>query len=292
MTSISVGIFVYNEEKNIGRLLESLMNQQIVNCRIDEIIIVSSGSTDKTDDIIKEFVSRYNRITLILQKRREGKASAINEFLRIAKNAIVVISSGDIIFSKDAIDKLINPLLSSESVGLTSVNPIPTNNPKTFMGFVSTMQWRLHNLFERHGEAIAFRKSIVNEISKNTAVDEAWIEAVIYNKGFSAIHVNEAIVYNKGPESISDFLKQRRRHYAGHLDLEKRTNYKVSSLHIVNSLKIIIKEAKKEVPRLHFFFGYIILELYSRLLGAWDYYIKKKNHAIWNIAGTTKEVIK
>ena len=55
-------------------------------------------------------------------------------------------------------------------------------------------------------------------------------------------------------------------------------------------LKLTIKEAKKEIPRLHFFFGYIILEFYSRLLGAWDYHIKKENPYIWDIAESTKEV--
>ena len=46
---ISVIIPTYNEEKNISKLLYSLLNQ---SHKPDEIIISDGGSTDKTVDII------------------------------------------------------------------------------------------------------------------------------------------------------------------------------------------------------------------------------------------------
>ena len=53
---ISVGIMAFNEEKNIGRLLKAILSQKLNQIKITEIIVVSDGSTDKTDEIVKNFV--------------------------------------------------------------------------------------------------------------------------------------------------------------------------------------------------------------------------------------------
>src|SRR5258708_38145197 len=63
---------------------------------------------------------------------------------------------------------------------------------------------------------IAFRK-IFERIPYHTAVDEASIEPVIRGQGYKAAYVPGAIVHNKGPETLKDFLSQRRRIYPGHL---------------------------------------------------------------------------
>ncbi|QMT85456.1 glycosyltransferase family 2 protein [Companilactobacillus pabuli] len=49
---ISVVIRTYNEEKHIGEVLESLQKQTYKNY---EIVIVDSGSTDGTVEILKKF---------------------------------------------------------------------------------------------------------------------------------------------------------------------------------------------------------------------------------------------
>ena len=79
---VSIGIFVYNEEKNIRNILNALLNQNLMRISISEIVVVSSGSTDQTDEIVKDLSKRNKKIKLIVQKKREGKASAINLFLR------------------------------------------------------------------------------------------------------------------------------------------------------------------------------------------------------------------
>ena len=48
---ISVVLTTKNEEKNIGNLLESLLNQE----EPYEVLVVDSDSTDKTQDIVKEY---------------------------------------------------------------------------------------------------------------------------------------------------------------------------------------------------------------------------------------------
>jgi glycosyltransferase involved in cell wall biosynthesis len=70
---VSVGICAYNEEENIGALLENLLTQQSLPHN-SEIIVVCSGCTDETPSIVEKFARKDKRVKLILEEERRGKA--------------------------------------------------------------------------------------------------------------------------------------------------------------------------------------------------------------------------
>ena len=88
MLTLSIGIMAYNEEANIGRLLSSLLGQSLAHAKLTEIFVVASGCTDRTEEIVNFYVQKDDRIKLVTQPRREGKASAINLFLSRASGDI------------------------------------------------------------------------------------------------------------------------------------------------------------------------------------------------------------
>src|SRR3989344_7160699 len=91
---VSVGIAAYNEEHNIARLLNSVLTQKLRSVIISEILVISSGSTDNTNSIVKSYADKkYNKIKLIRQSKRLGKASAVNLILTRAKKDIIVLVS-------------------------------------------------------------------------------------------------------------------------------------------------------------------------------------------------------
>ena len=293
--SCCIGVTAYNEEANIQFLLESLLKQRLTTCRITKIIVVASGCTDNTEQIVRSLARKDNKITLVVQKKREGKASAINLFLSKADGEIAVIESGDTIPDEDTIENLINPF-HDPKIGMTGAHPIPVNSDKTFMGFTAHLFWRLHHqLALQHpklGELIAFR-NIFKKIPKNTAVDEASIEAIITKAGYHIHYAKDAIVYNKGPETIKDFLKQRRRIAAGHKHLEKTQKYQVSTTKISNIFALfcqLLNTVSWNGKTVLWTCGAVFLELTGRLLGYFDYHIKKKNPFTWDIAHSTKNL--
>src|SRR5215469_11970125 len=85
----SIGIMAYNEEANIARTLQSVLEQTGPSIRIDEVIVVASGCTDRTVPIVSEMALQEPRIRLCIQEKREGKASAINLFLKEATSPVV-----------------------------------------------------------------------------------------------------------------------------------------------------------------------------------------------------------
>lgn len=294
MIECTVGIMAYNEEKNIGRLLSALLRQKLDKVMIKKIVVVASGCTDKTAKIVQGYCAKYPQVNLIIEKERRGKSAAINLFLKSVNTPVVVLESADTLPLFNTIENLVY-CFENPKVGMSGGHPLPQNNPNTFLGFTNHLLWTLHHLLSlerpKMGELVAFR-NVVPSIPEESAVDETSIEAYIHKKGMEIIYLPKALVLNKGAENIKDFIKQRRRIYAGHLYIDRHHNYQVTTLNAFKILGLILKNVRI-TPRTFFWLvGAIAVEAMGRYLGVFDYYVRKKNHAVWQIAESTKNLAK
>lgn len=288
----SVGITAYNEEANIGKLLAAMLAQELEQVAITEIIVVASGCTDQTVPMIRAYVAQDPRVKLIVQEKREGKTSAINEFLLAAQEEICVLQSGDTLPRADSIENLVKPF-ENPQVGMTGAQKIPVNVPEHVVGYMSHLRLEMeHQLcleIPRLGELIAFRK-VFNQLPPDVAMDEAFVEALVIRRGLEVHYAPDAVVYNMGPDTLSEFILQRRRNYAGHLHLVHKYGYKVSSLESGRVMRIALDEVWNAMRLIGTLAWLAIVEAYARLLGTYDYYIKGRKHVIWDMAWSTKNV--
>ena len=288
----SVGITAYNEEANIRQILDAMLDQHLHDVEITEIIVVASGCTDHTVPIVQDYVARYPRIKLFIQEHREGKTSAINVFLRHAQEDICVLESGDTLPRYNSVEALVS-MFADPRVGMTGAQKVPVNTPDHIVGYLSHLRLQLeHELcleIPRLGEMIAFRK-VFDHIPPDVAMDEAFVEALVIQRGLHVRYAPDAVVYNMGPTTIRDFIRQRRRNHAGHLYLKHKYQYRVSSLDTRRVLRItfgIVWGAIRLIGGLGLL---ALIEFYSRLLGAYDYYVKRDRHEVWDMAWSTKRV--
>ncbi|MFQ5645471.1 MAG: glycosyltransferase [bacterium] len=311
----TVGLTAYNEEANIGKLLTVMLQQKLVSVRIKEILVVASGCTDRTVEIAGEFEKKHPSVKLLIQEKREGKSSAINLIIREAATDIIVIESADTLPTSNTVENLVTPFADPET-GMTGARPIPINSMASFMGYCANFLWNMHhNLALRSpklGEMIAFRK-VFEKIDSYSAVDEASIEAEITSRGYKIKYARYALVHNKGPDTVADFLKQRRRIACGHYRLHQQDDYATSTMS--SSFVLLIFYAKidwhfKQLKKLFFrkrysllagfitahfiravwIVGAILLEVLGRALGWYDYNVLGKNPFVWDIAATTKKL--
>ncbi len=158
---VSIGVMAYNEEATVGKVLDALLQQETDKVQISEIIVVASGCTDGTHDVVHQRCTLDDRVRLLVQQKREGKASAVNLFLRSSSEGLALVIGGDTIPSPTLVEKLISPMLDP-AVGMTGGRPIPLNDSRNFFGYASHMLWNLHHKLAQDtpkcGEAIAFRK--------------------------------------------------------------------------------------------------------------------------------------
>lgn len=292
--SCSVGIMAYNEESNITHAIEALLNQSCPSVCLQEIIVVASGCTDRTVPIVTEIAHREPRVRLYVQERREGKASAINLFLKLAVGLIVVLIGADVIPETSALEYLCAPF-KDPKVGMVGGRPVPVNDPTTFMGYAVHLLWRLHDglarIHPKLGEVIAFR-NVISGIPINSAVDEISIQALISQLGYHLIYQPACIIYNKGPHTLREFLRQRRRIYAGHMQTQVQQNFEAPTMRVgpiarqlLASHDFTLSSPKKCLWTA----GVVMLEAIARLQGSYDFY-RKREHHIWQMVESTKQL--
>ena len=287
----SVGVTAYNEEQNIGPLLEALVDQHLHDVEIAEIIVVASACTDKTVPIVREFMARDSRVRLIEQPKREGKTSAVNQFIAAAQTDICVLESGDTIPHEYAVEHMVR-MFADPNVGMVGAHKVPVNTPDHIAGLLTHLRLRMeHELcleIPRLGEMIAFRK-VFERIPADVAMDEAFVEAFIVKRGMEVKYAPDAIVYNTGPTTIGDFMRQRRRNHAGHLFLKHKYGYAVSSIQNKRVAKVAWKELWGIVQLAWVLFLLAAIEGWSRLMGWYDYAVKQDRHVVWNMAWSQKQ---
>lgn len=113
-----------NEEAFIEQTIVSVINQTVLPVKW---IIVSDGSTDKTDEIVKSYAANHPWIQLIrMPERKErhfaGKAHAFNTGYEIMKKEnydVIGNVDADIAFNKDYMEFLLNKISANPRLGVT-----------------------------------------------------------------------------------------------------------------------------------------------------------------------------
>ncbi len=290
----ALGIMAYNEERNIGRLLDSVLGQS-ANGRIAQIVVVASGCTDRTCQIVEDYSRRDSRISLIAEPHRGGKIAAINKFLLTAQQEIIMVSSADLIFGPDAIERLLAPFDDPE-VGMVGAHSVPLDNPDTFFGYATQLMWALHHEISMHdpkmGELIAFR-NVFRRVNPGTVCDELMVHQVVRSVGYKIVYAPGAIIYNKGPENLHDFISQRMHCIVGNLQIMRDHNVPVSTMRATPLLRVAVPYALQNWRHIHWTVGTAALELYCRMKaqGAYRSQAKVKGFQVWEPVASTKALL-
>ena len=289
--SIAVGIMAYNEEGNIGLLLDSLLKQTVVD-RIGRIIVIASGCTDDTCEIVARYSERYPLIELIAEQERSGKIAAINTFMSVVDEQIVVVSCGDLIFEPSTVEHLCEPF-ADPSIGMTGAHPMPENVQEGFVNFAVTLMWDLHHRVAlrqpKMGELVAFR-NILAPLDRKALCDEISIEAQIRKAGLRIIYAANATVRNQGPTTLREFFKQRCRWIAANYQVISDYKASVATMRptlLVGATLQLMRE--KHLPAA-WVFAVGFIELLARARAFLDYYVfrSRQKYRVWDPVVSTK----
>jgi cellulose synthase/poly-beta-1,6-N-acetylglucosamine synthase-like glycosyltransferase len=104
---VSLVICAYNEERDIRRKLEESVTCDYPADRL-EVIVASDGSSDRTDDIVREFEGRPGpRVRLLRVEGRGGKTVAQNAAVRAATGEILVFSDVTTVYTPGTIRAMV-----------------------------------------------------------------------------------------------------------------------------------------------------------------------------------------
>ena len=111
MIYISIIVPVYQAEGYIERCLQSLLNQRFTDY---EIICIDDGSTDKSAQIIKDFIVKYPIIRYYYQPNK-GVSAARNLGLSKANGVYVLFVDSDDTLRKNTIKALCNKVKKTKA---------------------------------------------------------------------------------------------------------------------------------------------------------------------------------
>ncbi len=112
-----------NEEAFIGQTIESVVAQSVLPAKW---VIVSDGSTDRTDDIVKQYTAKYNWIQLVRMPERAerhfaGKVLAFNagyEQVQDLEYDIIGSLDADISFDPEYFEFLLGQFAGNAKLGV------------------------------------------------------------------------------------------------------------------------------------------------------------------------------
>lgn len=269
--AVTVGIPCFNEEKNVMNLLDRIENNMYQYVDIKDVIVVSSGCTDKTVEVVDKFIEGKSKYKQVVEKERRGKAAAINKIIEMAQGEVVYIVGGDVRVDCRAFD-IVARRFEDKRVGAVGTRNVPVSSTWEFMDFVGNQLWSIHHQVctkypKLGGDFIAVRKE-VGQVNVLTAVDDLALERVVRGKGYEVVYEGEALNFVSTPKTAREYVKQRRRIFAGYLAAGSKP--KTMGVGVVMT---VIKHMFWEV-------GFVGLEAWARVCG-WTDYKRGKRHVVW-----------
>lgn len=299
--TFSILICALNEEKNIGLLLNDILKQVLEGkWTLDRIIIVSDGSTDRTNEIVSEFSKNSEKIILLKNKNRIGKAKSFNLGKAKIDSEFVVSLDADVRLENEQTLKTLLNVKNYKKVGLIGGHPIPKKNKNNVATLASFFSYNIvnkikkqikkgNNFFSAHGRILAINEELYKKIQiPDLPGTDQFIYFACLKNGLPFVYRENAKVFYKVPDRIGDYLKQNIR-FRGAKDLMMNIfekDFVNKEIYISIRIKIIsfIETAIKHP--LHFL-SWIFIYLFGKIKYVYSHKEKKVSGS-WEISKTTK----
>ncbi|RJP20378.1 MAG: glycosyltransferase family 2 protein [Deltaproteobacteria bacterium] len=224
--TITVVIAARNEERNIGKRLENLLEQDYTPERF-EIIVVSDGSTDRTNEIVASFAQR--NISLIYIVEKTGKAEALNRGVAKATGEIIVFADARQFFASDVL-RILGTNFSDPSVGCVSGELILIEDAGSAINAEMGAYWKYEKMVRRlestsgmvvgaTGAIYAIRKTLYRPLPNGTILDDVITPMNIALQGFRVVFDDAALAYDVVSKDIEQEWTRKVRTLAGNWQL-------------------------------------------------------------------------
>jgi biofilm PGA synthesis N-glycosyltransferase PgaC len=234
--SLAVGICAYNEEANIGKLLERIFSERLKNLK--RVVVVAGGS-DKTLGICKTF-SEKNRKVKVFPDEGLGKSSAMNKIMGSTDEDVILFISGDNLPRKGSMAKLLKKI---DGKVIASVGrPKPANRSRVEKAF-----WEMHHEATKvvpklSGELFAAKREYLGRIPKGIINDDSYLTSVMKDKG-KILYLPQAVTIMRHEWDLKTYIRRRRRIARGFIQT-RRMGLDGGHIPLVLKLKLVFSSLR------------------------------------------------
>ncbi len=213
--SLSVVVACYNEERHIGGRIENLLASDYPADKL-EILVASDGSTDRTDDIVREFGRDNVRLVRVA---RGGKGQALNVAVREARGEVLVFSDANTEFGADALKQLASFFDDPTVGGVAGHQVYLRDGERSLSADGECLHWNLDSWQKRMqsdagsvtsatGAIYAIRASCYDAVPTNV-MDDFYISTGVIARGLRLAFTSDARAYE--PVATKDGIEFRRK---------------------------------------------------------------------------------
>ena len=220
-----------NEEKVIGRCIQSIIDQDYPKDKI-EIIVVDGKSTDNTRKIVEEYMSKNpGIIKLVKEKDPNGKPKALNLGLKHSTGEIIGVFDADSILEKDTLNKIASQFDKNTIAIQTRVKSVNKDeNILTSLISIEENVWyslilngrQKLNLFTPFtGSSLFIKKEILEKLKgwkEDSLAEDIELSVRMLKNGYEIKYVNDISTWQEAPNKLKTLFKQRLRWYRGYVE--------------------------------------------------------------------------
>lgn len=215
-----------NEEKNLRRCVQSILNQNFESDRF-EIILVDDDSTDSSIKSVEDFLKSDN-IKLIKNQNGSGKKSAIETGISYSKNEIIVTTDADCYHNQNWLRSIVESF--DEKTGFVAGKVVYSKAKNVFEEFQKIEFASLVGIgaafignkipLLANGASCAYRKDLFykvggfkDNISLASGDEEFLMQKIHFDSDYQVkfCALNNSVTYTLPIHSINKFINQRKR---------------------------------------------------------------------------------
>lgn len=233
LPNVSIIIAAYNEEKHIGKLLDSLMNIKYPKKRL-EIIVVDDGSTDRTREIVKKHKFK------LFRTQHKGFGHARNFGVKKSMGDIILFIDADMVVDKNYVKELMKELqknnldaVEGSEFLINSDKIIPKlSYCRSALGFKKT-KIPIPRMYKK----VVFKD--IGGINDSYGYYLDWeLQQRCIKNGYRIGHTSKAKVWHNAPDNFNELWRQHR--WAGKSAIFFLKGYKKKFFNIIRFPLLVV----------------------------------------------------
>ena len=202
MLKISIVLTTKNEERYIGELLQSITRQE----EPFEVIVVDSDSTDRTQEIVKEYSKKNPNIKLFIHPGT--RSESMNYGVKKATGEAVAFIGGDDVADKNWLKEIRNGLKTGDII----VGKIVSLVENRFTTFQNVKVFHKGVNISYPGSNTTYKKEILDKLGGLdpwfSSAEDLELNYRAVDAGYKIKSNEKAIVFYRPRNTIHAFLKQ------------------------------------------------------------------------------------
>lgn len=211
-------IAAFNEEGVIGQKIENTLSLDYPADKL-EVLIVSNGCTDRTNDVVRSF--HDPRVRLIALEK-PGKMEAVNEGVKAASGELIVFSDADFMLDHHTLSLMARKFADPEVGGVSGARKpgITRKGDATGEGEGLYVRWdklqkilesRIGSVYAADGLLYAIRKELYVPLTDPSRGDDMSISTQIPMQGYRLVFEPNATAWENGTiHAKSEFRRKVR----------------------------------------------------------------------------------